>query len=655
MLISIQQRFPDLIVSNFTYNIQPTIQGNVLRCSYTVENIGTGVTIGAPWLDRLSISPLSLSYGGLTLRDVRHQSELPVGQSYSESIVVSLQQTVFGSMYLRILIDGRNQIVEENKMNNLIGSAPIAIQPLSPDLHVQNLSVIGGPSIQGGEEIELAWSVINRGEVIIQSLRWYDSVFLNSTQTLNKLADTLIDNVNVMLEPRMTYHQRVTVTFPLDLDYSLSYSILLQVNSRGIFSENDRYQNNYESIAVVLSPPPSPDLQVTRVSFSYFPPSRVLTTQWTVHNIGNSMRAAMTWRDQTFLSSTQSYFNPAGSLILGHRDQSLRMQADQPYTLRESFFVPSTISGDFSVYIMTDATSSVMEIDGEGNNFMKSNNTLTVAQVPAITLNVTTNISSLPTSYFTGQTFVLEYSVVNSGEVAIGAASWVDGIYLSAVNNPSRSYLLNDAFLLAQTVNTVQLDQNGMYTITLNTTLPYQITGQYFLAILIDMNNVLDMQTTGILGTVITIDQGSLPDLTVTAISRDLNITSGQPTMIEYSVRNEGEAAATGLWYEALVLSLDAELDPFDTRLLTVSHPRLETLGLNESYNRSVEVFIPYDLPTAYYYIFITADTRNDLYEEQVDNNQDQLIVFITETVSTDLTVFDVQISPRSSDIQRQD
>ena len=645
MLISIQQRPPDLIVSNFTYDIQPTIQGNVLRCSYTVENIGTGVTIGAPWLDRLSISPLSLS-GGSTLREEIHQSELPVGHSYSESIVVVLQQTVFGSMYLRILIDGRNQIVEENKMNNLFRSAPINIQPLFPDLHVQNLSIVGGPSVQGGEDVELVWSVINRGEVVIQSLRWYDSVFLNSTQTLSKLTDAVIDNVNAMLEPQMTYLQRATVTLPLELDYSLSYSILLQVNSRGTFNENDRYENNYVSIAVTLSPPPSPDLQVTRVSFSYFPPSRVLTTEWTVHNIGNSMRTTMTWRDQAFLSSTQSYFNPAGSLILGHRDQSLRMQVDQTYTLRESFFVPSTISGDFHVYIMTDVTNSVMEIDGEDNNFMKSNNTLTVAQVPAVTLNVTTNISSLPTSYFTGQTFVFEYSVVNSGEVSIGAASWVDGIYLSAVNNPSRSYLLNDAFLLTQIVNTMQLDQNGTYSVTLNTTLPYQATGQYFLAILVDMNNVLDIQTTGILGTVITIDQGPLPDLAVTAISRDLNITSGQPTMIEYSVRNEGEAVATGLWYEALVLSLDAELDPFDTRLLTVSHPRHEILGLNESYNRSVEVFIPYDLPTSYYYIFITADTRNDLYEEQVDNNQDQLIVYITETVSTDLTVFNVQVLP---------
>ncbi len=648
-LITIRQRFPDLAISNFTCNVEPTIRGNVLRCSYTVENVGTGITIGAPWFDQLSISPFSVdNIGRTTLSNTRHLSELPVGERYNENIVLSLQPRVFGTMYLTLMIDSRNQVAEENKMNNRIQSAPTNILPLFPDFAVQalNISVL---NLQGGQDIELMWSVINRGEVIVESPRWHDSVFLNSSQSLDKLADTIVYNgANNMLAPGMTYHQRLSVTLPLVLDYSLPYNILLRVNSRGSVVENNRPDNNYQSIAVAISPPPSPDLQVTRVSYTYFPPSRVLAVQWTVHNTGNSMGTTMSWRDQAFLSSTQSYFNPAESLILGHRDQSLRMLAGQVYTLRDSFFVPSTVSGDFYVYIMTDVASTVMEIGGEENNFLRSNNTLTVAQVPTVTLNVTLNTAGLLASYSTGQSFRFEYSVMNSGEVALGASSWVDGIYLSAIANPSRSYLLNDAFLLTQNVISMQLDQNDTYTVVLNVTLPYQITGQQFLAVLLDMNNVLDIRTTGTFGTIISIVRGSLPDLTVTAISRNSNITSGQPTTVNYTVRNEGEAAATGLWYEALVLSLDAQIDPFDTRLRTVSHPRNDVLRVNESYNQSVEVFVPYDLPTSYYYIFITVDNRNDIYEERVDNNEDHLVVFVTETVSTDLAILDVQISPVS-------
>lgn len=643
--ITIQRRSPDLIVSNFTYEVEPTIQGNVLRCSYTIENIGTGPTIGAPWLDQLSITLYSQSNSDrVILRGTRRLSELPVGHTYSEDLVLSLIQRVFGNMYLKLVVDARSQIVEENEMNNLI-VGPVVIAPLYPDLAFRSLNIVESSGIVGGQDIILEWSVINNGEVIIESPRWYDSIFLNSTQTLDKLADIAILNGN-MLAPQMTYHQRLTITLPLILDYSLTYNILLEIDSRGLVSENRRSANNVGRLAVVIFPPPSPDLQVTSLSYAYFPASRVLSAQWTVHNVGNSMRSVVSWRDQVFLSHLQTVFNPAGAIILGDRVQSLMLYADQVYTLRDSFVVPSTIFGEFYLYIVTDISSSVMEVDGENNNVLRSNATLTVAEVPTVTLNITLNTDILPASYFTGQTFVFEYSVMNGGEVTLDATSWVDGVYLSNVANPSRSYLLIDAFLLTQTVNNIHLDPNGTYTVMLNITLPYQIIGQQFIAVLLDMNNVLNIRSTGTFGTIVSIEQGSLPDLTVSAISSDLNITSGQPAVLDYSVINQGEADAAGTWYEALILSQDAEIDPFDTRLRTVSNPQVGFLRVNESYNQSIEVFIPYDLPTSFYYIFIIVDTRNDLYEEEVDNNEDHFVVFITETVSTDLAILDVRVSP---------
>ena len=652
MLVTVRQRFPDLTVSDFTYQVNQTLRGNVLGFSYTVENIGTNPTIGAPWFDRfrLGVSPSSLStQREFTLYNPIHRSELSVGYNYTVNAAVSIQPRVYGSMYLKLLIDGRNQILEENKANNHIVSAPIVIPPLFPDLEVQNVSIVDSSSIIiGGQDITLQWSVINAGEVIVESSFWYDSIYLNSSQVVDKLADIVVYNGNdVMLQPQMTYHQRQTVTLPLMLDYSLTYNLVLRVNSRGHIDENNRLMNNPGHVPLVLSAPPSPDLQVTKINHTYFPSSRVLTAQWSVRNIGNSMGSLMTWRDQVFLSSLpRSLFNPAGGIILGHIDQSLRLQAKQVYTLRDSFLVPSTISGQFYVYVVTDVSNSVMEIDGEENNFLGSNSTLTFAPLPTVTLEISLSTDTLPSSYFTGQTFAFEYSIMNTGAVALRAASWVDGIYLSNVANPSRSYLLSDAFPLMRTVNSMQLDVNGTYTVARNITIPYQITGRRFLAVLVDINNVLDIEVAGRIGILITIEQGGLPDLTVRAISRNLNITSGQPAVIEYSVMNEGEAEATGLWYEALILSLDAEIDPFDARLRTVRNPALEVLRVNESYNQSIEVFIPYDLPTSYYYIFIVADTRNDLYEESVVNNQDFVIVSITETVSTDIAIVDVQVSP---------
>lgn len=650
MLVIIRERFPDLVVRNFSYTVEPTIRGNVVRYSYMVQNDGAGETIGAPWLDQLSISPSPVSNAmNVELQSERHLTELAAGLGYSANRALVLPTTVHGSMYLYLTVDSRNQIVEESVLNNVLRSIEMTIAPLFPDLEVQNLNIISS-SLVGGESAEFEWSVINRGELVILPLRWYDSVYLSQTENLAdavKLADVIVSNGDSMLEPQMTYQHRAVVTLPLLLDYTVTYHILLLVNSRQQFDENGRLANNLESIVTELSPPPAPDLQVRQVSSAYFPSSRILTVQWVVRNAGNTMGSAMSWRDQILLSPEPS-FNPTRNIILGHRDQSQRLVTDQTYTLRESFFVPSTAIGEFYVYVMTDVSNSVMEIDGEENNILRSDDTFVIAEQPTITLDISVNTDILPSSYFTGQSFAVEYTVRNSGGTAVGATSWVDGVYLSSVANPSRSFLLSDGLLIAQTVNNMELERDGTYRVMINVTLPYELTGQPFLAILIDMNDVLNIQTVGTLGSIISIDQSPLPDLTVSPISNDLNITSGQPAIIEYAVENVGVSEAAGLWYEAVFLSRDAEHDPFDTRLRTVSNLEPGPLRANESYNQSIEVFIPYDLPTSFYYIIILVDTRNDLFEESVDNNEGSFVVFITEAVSTDLLVLGVQVSPAS-------
>lgn len=648
-LITIQERLPDLIVSNFSYSIEPTARGNKVSYSYMVQNEGAGSTIGAPWSDQLSISRSSQIDGtGTVLHNELHRTELGPGLQYSSSIVTFIPSSLHGVLYLHLSIDARNQIVEINELRNVLQSPMITVEPLFPDFSVQSLSIVSS-GIQGGEYIEFEWFVVNQGEQVVQPLRWYDSILLSPTQNLEgavKLADILVYNGNV-LGLQMTYQRRARVLLPLVLDYSLVYYFILQVNSRGHVNENARFANNIEYVETEIAPPPSPDLQVDSVSYVYFPSSRILTVQWTVRNIGNTMTMVLNWRDQVLLSSSLT-FNPSGATILGHMQQALKLQADQAYSLQESFFVPSTQTGDFYIYVMTDISNSVMEIDGEDNNVLRTDDTVAIAQLPTVTLNVSIDTDILPSSYSTGQELTMSYTVTNVAKVSVGASSWVDGIYLSRVANPSRSFLLSDGFLIGQNLNNMQLEEEGMYAVTLNVTLPHEVIGRQFLAVLLDMNNVLNIRSVGNLGIIITIDRGALPDVTVRIISSNLNLTSGQPANIEYLVLNMGEADAVGLWYEALVLSRDSVLDPFDTRLKTVSNPSPRLLRSNESYNHVVEVFIPYDLPTSFYYIIIIVDTRNDLFEQRVDNNNAQFVVSITEAVSTDLALLDVQVSPSS-------
>ena len=99
-----------------------------------------------------------------------------------------------------------------------------------------------------------------------------------------------------------------------------------------------------------------------------------------------------------------------------------------------------------------------------------------------------------------------------------------------------------------------------------------------------------------------------------------------------------------GIWYEALYLSRDAILDPFDIRLKSVQNEN--NIGINGSYRQTVEVFIPFDLPSSRYYIFIQADDGNRIPELNEYNNLGHQIVSIEKAVSTDISVVTLTASP---------
>ncbi len=53
--VTLSRRLPDLVISSLAY----TSLGNQLNISYTVRNVGSGDTIGAPWRDEIYIANVS--------------------------------------------------------------------------------------------------------------------------------------------------------------------------------------------------------------------------------------------------------------------------------------------------------------------------------------------------------------------------------------------------------------------------------------------------------------------------------------------------------------------------------------------------------------------------------------------------------------------
>ena len=68
----------------------------------------------------------------------------------------------------------------------------------------------------------------------------------------------------------------------------------------------------------------------------------------------------------------------------------------------------------------------------------------------------------------------------------------------------------------------------------------------------------------------ILVEEGPLSDLQVILPTTNISYQGGQPAMVTYQIMNRGANSAVGIWYEALYLSRDAILCPFDTRLRSV-------------------------------------------------------------------------------------
>lgn len=296
-----------------------------------------------------------------------------------------------------------------------------------------------------------------------------------------------------------------------------------------------------------------------------------------------------------------------------------------------------------------------MEINGEDSNIRRSEDTILVDPPPNPRLRININEANLPASATAGQTLTVEYRITNIGNSPLRLTSWVDGIYLTSSNNIDRGDL-EGSILLVQILNNRRVDKNEIYSILVNVMVPHGVNQPLYLTVVLDMNGNIeelavdrDSRNLHLSRMIpILIEQGPLADLSVVTPITTLNLQGGQPAMIMYQVLNRGENRATGVWYEAIYLSSNALLDPFDTKLKTVVN--LMELGVNESYVQNVKIFMPFDLPTASYYLLFKIDGANRIAEFSRSNNINSLIIIITEAVSTDLTVVGVTTSSNTLD-----
>ena len=655
-MIHIEERLSDLVVSFLSTELESTPQGNIILVNYTILNQGIGPTVDI-WLDRAGISFQPRYFSSMTthLQQFLHTSALLPNQSRSEMLTLCIPQTFAGDVYLHIEVDYNRRIIEDNEINNVQTEGPITLPPIFVDFDLVNFTTNVSDIVTAGDKITVEWTVSNTGRAEIESERWTDSILLEKEvfQSNGRSRSFRLEEFpqRRSLLPQGRYKQLAVIQIPIEL--SGNYHLVISINKGRTVNENAIYNNNIGRILLTLSAPPSPDFQVSVIKVTYHTEfDRILSVEWGVRNIGNSMKEKQLWTDQIYIHSG-SVFSRQLATRLGETEVLVGLlESQNEYLLSASFVIPTNIVGDYYVYVQTDSGNDIMELNGEDNNIERSTEIISVVLPPLPRLAIKINNAVLPDLALSGDKLQIDYVVTNVGDSPLNLASWLDGIYLVSKKSFDRNQVLENGILLTQVLNNRDLNKNGQYSTSVTITVPYAINEPQYLAVLIDINSNLEevakeednRYLLEFTQTPILIEQGPLPDLAVFVSDNTSTLIGGQPVFVTYTIKNIGDNRAVGMWYEAIYLSNDALLDPFDTRLKTVQN--LGLLEEGENYTRNVEVFVPFDIPSANYYLFFEVDEMNRIAESNISNNIAQQIVMIIEAVSTDLSVTDVFADP---------
>ena len=651
-IIGIAEEHPDLsILSESVVQILTSNEGNRLFINYTVMNTGTGPTFGSTWRDVVVITSLQ-NRSATQLQSYIHNGLLYPGNNYTRVFQISLQDAVIGNYVLRIQTDVDERITEENENNNVFISH-LTIPAVHPDLFVYNVSSNLEQSITAGHMLEVTWFVRNIGNRVAQG-SWQDAVYIDSSASLSsnkvRLSTVVVD---YLLMSGQEYQQTLNVMIPIIL--SGDFNVFVYVDEHMDLFENGITQNNIIHFPLLVVAAPSPDLRVSSISYTQTltdSNERILVVSWTVTNIGNSMEQPSSWRDEIFLSKTAT-FNRSESVSVGYtnlRNQAL--SSNQTYSTSATAVLNANISGYHYVFVVTDSSGEQLEINGELNNVERFSDRVDIIPAPQPKLKIAINSSNYPDSFISGSTIIVSYNVTNIGERSIALSSWTDRIYLSSQSGLDRASILENGMILGEVINNRELEVGESYSVSTIVSLPYGLNRYVYIVVVVDINENLgdpavigDTQMLHSLSShSFLVENGPLPDLVTAPLQTSTIFRSGEPASLTFQVMNQGDRAISGLWYDTVYLSRNAALDEFDIRLRTIKNNG--SLEIQSAYTQNVDAFIPYNLPSSEYYLFFETDVGDRQLEIHENNNIVSTVVNIQATVSTDLVLDEVSISP---------
>ena len=662
--MNVTRRLPDLTVTHVNASVTADNVQAYLSVSFSVENVGKGVTTEAPWFDSLYISPHAhfSQSNTIWLGDFPHRVNLGSGKQYSiDTGPIRINRNLFGQRYIFVRTNTYGSVTENNVKSNIRFSGNVTFPQVLPNLVVANFTLLSRTeALLSDSEVSLKWTVENNGTGNTMKKSWQDAVYLSNSPTVQsdsiKLADAFFRQD---LSPGQSYNRVSFMKLPADI--SGTYYFVLKVNKDGSIVEKGPQMNNLAWIRAEILPKPLPDLAVVDISFVFEEKRRFLTVVWSVANFGSSMRESLTWVDSVMISSSKGVIDGKDARVMASETVTTKLSEQLEYQLSATLQISDNVIGTFYVHVVTNSNKTLSEVSGTSNNIGVSRNPLNLPPPPAPRL-ILTIISSLPSQITLGVPFSIKFQVKNVGVAATKKTSWTDALYAYDRKDANRTEVTKKGTKLKDIPHIGALKAKSFYEKTINVSIPHGFRSSAFIHGFADIHspftpwpkiveainnthpnvtqpNVTLPTVTPTVLTPIVITEGLLPDLQGSLGDSKVQTRGGQPLNITFNVTNTGESPVWGAWYNALYLSQDVLIDPFDRRLATV---RATNLAVNDTVSLSAEVFIPFDTLDLDYYLLLSVDSKSAIWESDEQNNDAYLLIKINKTFSSDLAVLSV-------------
>lgn len=559
--------FPNLQVASVT--AAPTaFSGQQTVVEWTVTNTGTGATSSSLWYDSVWLSlDSTLDNTDTFLGSVANASYLNVGDSYTNSLTVTLPQNIDNNYHFLVKTDSDNSVYElTHEGDNFAASAATDVK-LTPPADLQLTTVTAPAQAFSGQTMNLSWKVTNQGSGLTRQTAWDDAIYLST--------DTVLDGSDVLLgqrshtgtlNPGESYSATQNVTLPIGV--SGNFYFLVRTDSRNSVYEQAFESNNtgYRSTPTTVNLTPPPDLEVELVAPATASASHPLTLTYRVTNFGATATPNFSWDDAIYLSADQQ-LDLGTDLYLGKVTHQGVLDIGASYDGSATFTLANGLSGNYYAFVVSDSGDAVFELDNS-NNVRFDAVPIAVSSRPA---DLVVSTASAPTSAEAGKASRISWTVTNQGTGDTAVTAWTDRVFAS-----TDAVLSSDDVLLGAFAHTGLLNPGASYSQRQLVTIPFNLAGSYHLFVATDSDNqVYEAASEGNNSSTalpVTVTRQT-PDLLPTQVSVPTTALSGNNLTVGWTVQNSGTGRTNAnYWYDDIYLSLDAVFSSDDIYLGQVYH-----------------------------------------------------------------------------------